>query len=114
MIDDTVSVVVLAANGGYDSVTRTVSVTATDDDIPPFTAAEAESYVEARDCLVHEMRLVTTHGTISYENLYRTNYDWCSDDHLTNRGLSALNPLIPLGQGNPELVVRPVHFARPR
>ena len=33
MIDETVSVVILAANGGYDGVTETISVTATDDDV---------------------------------------------------------------------------------
>ena len=107
MIDETVSVLALAANGGYDGVTRTISVTATYDDMPPFTATEAESYVVARDCVVHEMRLVTTHGTVPYENLYRTNYDWCSDGHLTNQGLAALDPLIPLGQAAPNSLPNP-------
>ncbi len=105
--DDATVVTIAASNGGYDNLTAQIAVIITDDDELPFTAAEAESYVEARDCLVHEMRLVTTHGTISYENLYRTNVDWCSDDHLTSRGLSALNPLIPLGQGNPNSLSDP-------
>ena len=101
--DETTAITLTGSNGGYDTVTETVTVTVTDDDLPLFTAAEAESYVEARDCLVQGMsHSASDHGSSTYANNYRNEADtWCSTHYLTNQGLSTLNPLIPLGQDDP-------------
>ena len=106
--DDTAVLTAVAVGGDYDSVTATVDVAVTDDDTPLFTAAEAESYVEARDCVVQGMSYSAgTHGTFNYQSNYQSEADWCGDGHLTNQGLSPLNPLIPLGQDDPNSLPSP-------
>ena len=86
----------------HNGLTEDVTVEVTDNEISPYTADDAESYVEARDCVVQGMsHSAGDHGTYTYANNYRNEADWCSDGHLTNRGLSPLDPAIPLGQDDP-------------
>ena len=49
----------------------------------------------------------SSHGTYTYANNYRNEADWCSDGHLTNRGLSPLDPAIPLGRDDPNSLPSP-------
>ena len=106
--DDSTRITVTASNGGYDGVTSQVDVVITDDDEPPFTADEAESYVEARDCLILDASNYASDNNYNYQRLYLLGVAWCSGDtYLGQQGRDPFNPAIPLGQDDPNALPRP-------
>ena len=83
-----------ATNGGYSSTTAQITVSVTDDDLPPrFSAADAAAYVAARDALVDESKNGASFlfGTRQYVTNYR-------DGASYYRSRNNLDPDIPLGE----------------
>ena len=101
--DETISVILSASGGGYDSLTATIGVTITDDDQPLFTAVDATRYVAARDGLLSSMSsgyAIGLYGTSDYVDEYRFNANF-------HRNAQSLNPTIPLGEDDPNTLPSP-------
>ena len=101
--ESSTTVTITASDGGYTNATATVAVTVTDDDTPPrFTAADADAYVAARECIVATLPpalqdFYNTNPT-TYAGLYQ-------NAEINCRG--SVPSDIPLGEADPNSLPGP-------
>lgn len=112
--DKTMTIRLTGASGVATVGTSTAQGTITEDDVPIFTAADAESFVVARDCVIDGMRWSANdpaigHGTSAYITNYGGTADYCRNLYPTYQfpPLPVLDSRIPLGEDDPNSLPSP-------